>query len=69
MPHLARLLVGPNYRYLIPVSTLLGASFLLVVDDLSRMLSVTEIPTGIVTSILGAPLFLYLLFHTRKGWV
>jgi iron complex transport system permease protein len=69
VPHLARLLVGPNYRYLIPVSTLLGASFLLVVDDLSRMLSVTEIPTGIVTSILGAPLFLYLLFHTRKGWV
>ena len=69
VPHLARLLVGPDYRYLIPASTLLGASFLLAVDDLTRMLFVAEIPIGIVTSILGAPLFLYMLFNMRKGWV
>jgi len=69
VPHLARLIVGPNYKYLIPASLILGASFLLCVDDLIRVLFVTEIPTGIVTSIIGAPIFLYLLFNARKGWV
>lgn len=69
VPHMARFVVGPNYRYLIPASIILGAVFLLVVDDLTRVLFLTEIPIGIVTSILGAPLFLYLLLRSRKGWV
>ena len=69
VPHMARLIVGPNYRYLIPASILMGAAFLLCVDDLTRILFLTEIPIGIVTSILGAPLFLYLLLRSRKGWV
>jgi len=69
VPHMARLIVGPNYHYLIPASILLGAAFLLCVDDLTRILFLTEIPIGIVTSILGAPLFLYLLLRSRKGLV
>jgi iron complex transport system permease protein len=69
VPHMARFVVGPNYRYLIPASILLGAAFLLAVDDLTRVFFLTEIPIGIVTSILGAPLFLYLLLRSRKGWV
>jgi iron complex transport system permease protein len=69
VPHMARFIVGPNYRYLIPASIVMGATFLLVVDDLTRVLFLSEIPIGIVTSILGAPLFLYLLLRSRKGWV
>jgi iron complex transport system permease protein len=69
VPHLARLFVGPDYRYLIPVSIVLGATFLLAVDDLARFLLAVEIPLGIATSIIGAPFFLYLLFNTRKGWI
>ena len=69
VPHLARLLVGPNYTQLIPVSIVLGALFLLGVDDLARVLFAVEIPLGIVTSIIGAPFFLFLLLNTRKGWV
>jgi iron complex transport system permease protein len=69
VPHMARLLLGANYRYLIPASIVLGSMFLLAVDDITRVLFVTEIPIGIVTSIIGAPIFLYLLFNTRKGWV
>ncbi len=68
VPHLARLLVGPSHRILLPVSTMLGAAFLLLVDDLARSLS-TELPLGVLTSLIGAPAFLYLLSSTnRKGW-
>lgn len=65
IPHLARRVVGSNYRYLLPASTLLGAIFLLWVDNISRNLLATEIPIGILSSFLGAPFFLYLI--TRGG--
>jgi len=68
VPHLARMLVGPDHRTLLPVSTLLGAAFLLGVDNLARSLFEVEVPLGIVTSIIGAPFFLYLLNRSRKGW-
>jgi iron complex transport system permease protein len=68
VPHLARMLVGPNYRILLPTCALLGAGFLLAVDDLARSLAAGEIPLGILTSLLGAPFFLALLFNIRKGW-
>jgi iron complex transport system permease protein len=68
IPYLGRLLVGPNYQVL-PCCILLGALFLLLVDDLARSLTATEIPLGILTSLIGAPFFLYLLLNTRKGWV
>lgn len=67
-PHLARLLVGPNYRLLMPASTIIGALFLLVVDDVARTLFPAEIPLGILTSLIGAPFFVYLLSNLRKGW-
>lgn len=69
VPHLARLLVGPDYERLLPAATLLGSLFLLVVDNLARTLYAVEIPLGILTSFIGAPFFLYLLINTRKkGW-
>jgi iron complex transport system permease protein len=61
IPHLARMLVGGDYRRLMPASMLLGASFLLGVDDLARLVATSEIPLGILTSFIGAPFFLYLL--------
>ena len=65
IPHLARRLVGSNYKHLLPASALLGAIFLLAVDDVSRNLLATEIPIGILTGFIGAPFFLYLI--TRDG--
>lgn len=65
VPHLARKMVGNNYKYLLPASMLLGALFLLLVDDISRNLLATEIPLGILTSFIGAPFFLYLI--TKDG--
>ncbi|MFD2838522.1 FecCD family ABC transporter permease [Azotobacter vinelandii] len=68
VPHLARMLVGPDHRVLLPVSALLGAGFLLLVDGLARSLFEVEVPLGIVTSIIGAPFFLYLMNQGRKAW-
>ena len=65
IPHLARRLVGNNYRHLMPASMLLGALFLLVVDNICRNLLMTEIPLGILTSLVGAPFFIYLI--TREN--
>ena len=61
IPHICRLLVGQNTRLLLPCSMLLGASFLMLVDDLARCLTPSEIPLGILTALVGAPLFLYLI--------
>lgn len=61
IPHFARRLVGNNYKKLLPVTMLFGAVFLLLVDDVSRNLFSTEIPIGILTSIIGVPFFLYLI--------
>ena len=65
IPHFARMLVGADYRVLLPASMLLGSSFLLIVDNFSRMLATQEIPLGILTSFVGAPFFLYLIL--RRG--
>jgi iron complex transport system permease protein len=65
IPHMARRLVGNNYRHLMPASMLLGAIFLLAVDNVSRNLLATEIPIGILTAFIGAPFFIYLI--TREG--
>ena len=66
IPHIARLIVGPNYKVLLPTSALIGGIFLLVVDDIARCLFSIEIPIGILTSLIGAPFFLYLLFNERR---
>ena len=61
IPHLARRLVGNNCKVLMPAAMLMGSLFLLIVDDLSRTLFTTEIPIGILTSLIGAPFFIYLI--------
>ena len=65
IPHMARALVGADYGRLIPASAMLGATYLVLMDDLARSLLSMELPLGVVTSIMGAP-FLYLLSF-RKG--
>lgn len=69
IPHIARMLVGPDHKVLLPASALLGGTYLLLVDDLARTLTPAEIPLGIITALIGAPIFGYLLkrMHTR-GW-
>ncbi|RGO65764.1 iron ABC transporter permease [Hungatella hathewayi] len=65
IPHFARMLVGSDYRKMLPASLLLGASFLLVVDNFARLLATSEIPIGILTAFVGAPFFLWLIL--REG--
>ncbi|MBS0356235.1 MAG: iron ABC transporter permease [Proteobacteria bacterium] len=68
VPHIARLLVGPGNSRLLPASAGLGALFLLGADSLSRTWSSTEIPIGIVTELIGIPVFLLVLGRARKAW-
>lgn len=68
IPHIARLLVGPDFRRLLPASMLLGATFLLVVDIAARTIAMIEVPLGILTAAIGAPFFLWLLASGRRGW-
>ena len=65
IPHIVRMILGCDTRKTIPSSIFLGASFLILVDTISRMISTSEVPIGILTSIVGAPFFLYLIL--RQG--
>jgi len=67
VPHLARMVVGPNYKVLVPTAALMGACFLLLVDDVARTVAALEIPVGILTALIGAPFFLFLLMRERRG--
>ena len=69
IPHIARLIVGPNYKVLIPASILIGSTYLLLVDNLARSIFSIEIPLGILTSLIGAPFFIFLLLKGRRGWI
>ena len=69
VPHFARMMVGPDYRRLLPCAAVLGAIFTLLVDDVSRSLFAQEIPIGILTAIIGAPVFLFLLARGKRGFV
>lgn len=66
IPHLARLLVGADHRRLLPTAFCLGGGFMIVVDDLARSLTQAEVPVGIITALLGAPLFTWLLVQSRR---
>jgi iron complex transport system permease protein len=68
VPHVARLLVGANFRRLLPVAALLGGGFLLAVDTLARTAARIEIPLGVLTAFVGTPLFLWLLATARRSW-
>jgi iron complex transport system permease protein len=68
VPHMGRLIVGPNHRYLVPVSISLGGSLMIVLDTISRTLLPGEIPLGVLTGIIGVPLLIFLLRRVRTGW-
>jgi iron complex transport system permease protein len=68
MPHMARTLVGPDHRRLLPAALSVGASYLLVIDGVARTAAAVEIPIGILTAIVGAPYFAYLLRRTSGTW-
>lgn len=70
IPYIARMLVGPDHRVLLPASFMLGGVYLMVMDSLARSLSAAEIPLGILTALIGAPVFFYLLRRSHgRGWV
>lgn len=69
VPHLLRLIIGPNHRYLLPATALLGASFLLMADAISRLIvAPAELPIGIVTAAFGGPFFLWILLRKRAAF-
>ena len=66
IPHFCRIIFGYDYRRLIPAAFLFGASFLMLVDNIARNITTSEIPIGILTSFVGAPVFLYLILSGGK---
>jgi iron complex transport system permease protein len=69
VPHVARMLVGPDHRVLLPASALVGASYMILVDDIARSATTQELPLGVLTALVGAPLFGLLLRRAQmKGW-
>ena len=68
IPHLARMIVGPALARLLPAATLLGAAYLLAVDTLARTVAEIEIPLGVLTAVVGAPVFIWLLAKGRRVW-
>lgn len=67
IPHVVRFLVGPDNRIVLPLSLVVGAAFMIAVDTACRTFMASEIPLGILTSIIGAPFFFAILLKTRKG--
>lgn len=68
IPHLARLVVGADHKRLLPMALIMGATFMILVDDLARTLSASEIPLGILTALVGAPIFTVLLIRNRRNF-
>jgi iron complex transport system permease protein len=70
IPHMARSMVGPDHGRLLPVSGLLGAIYLLLVDDIARTATVAELPLGIITALIGVPFFAVILrrMQSKSGW-
>src|SRR4029450_3364553 len=68
IPHMARLLVGPRFDRVLPASVLMGAAFLVLIDTVARIAARIEIPLGLLTAILGAPVFVWLLARGRRSW-
>jgi len=68
IPHLARMITGPDFRRLMPVSAALGVVYLLVIDDLCRTLTSLEIPIGVITGIVSIPIFIYFILKKKVRW-
>ncbi len=67
VPHLARLIVGPAFARLLPMTIVFGAAYLLAVDTVARTIGVVELPLGVLTAVIGTPVFLWLLARGRHG--
>ena len=65
IPHLTRMIVGPDHKILLPCSLIVGGTYLLLVDDAARSLMAMEIPLGILTALIGAPFFIFLMYKGR----
>jgi len=68
IPHLGRMMVGPDNARLIPVSFFLGAAYLILIDNIARNATTAEIPLGILTAIVGVPFFAYIMARRDVGW-
>ena len=68
VPHLIRMMLGPDNRRAVPACFFFGGVFLVLVDNFSRTIALVELPVGIFTTFMGAPLFVYLLRRARTGW-
>jgi iron complex transport system permease protein len=68
VPHMVRMIIGPDNRQSVPLNFLFGGMFLLIIDNFSRTLSGFELPIGVFTMLLGAPFFIYLMKKTNIGW-
>ena len=66
IPHIARMLVGADHRKLLPLSLVIGGCYMILVDDLARMITSAEVPLGIITALLGTPIFAWLLYRTQR---
>ena len=68
IPHVARIIIGSNHQVLIPATISLGAGYLLVIDTIARTSTAAEIPLSILTAVIGAPFFAWLLKRSKGGW-
>ena len=69
-PHVARIFVGSCNRYLLPASVAFGVAFLLVADTIAKMVGTGGLPVGVISSLVGGPLFLYILIRQRRrAWM
>ncbi len=68
VPHIGRMLIGPNFRKLLPVTILAGSFYLLLIDDVSRVISASEVPIGILTALIGTPIFIYIMWRGKYKW-
>lgn len=66
IPHIARMIVGADHRKLLPLSLVIGGCYMILVDDLARIITSAEVPLGIITALLGTPLFSWLLYRTQR---
>lgn len=69
VPHMARFLFGADHRYMLPAAAILGASSMLIIDNIARTLTPVEIPVSIISALIGTPFFAYLMITKREsGW-
>ena len=69
IPHLTRVIIGPDHRFLLPTSAVVGASFLMASDAIARVIMGSgEAPVGVITALAGGPFFIYLLRRRKRGY-